>query len=85
MWRPHFFYVMIVIVVPLALEVWRFIAFLIISSPLMLNYCHKSLFCVTKIGEWGDGIMITHHLFLIKFTVHKPLSYLDLFTTSANE
>jgi hypothetical protein len=49
--------------VPLALEVGMIIAFLIISSPLMLNYCHKSLSYVTKKGVWGDGNMIMpHHL-----------------------
>ncbi len=42
--------VMIEITVPLALEIGKFIAFLIIYSPLMLNPYHKSLFYVTKKG-----------------------------------
>jgi hypothetical protein len=34
---------------PLVLEVGKMFAFLIISPPLMLKDCHKSLFYVTEI------------------------------------
>ena len=38
---------------PLALKLENIIAFLIISLPLMLNYCRKSLFYVTKKRDNG--------------------------------
>ena len=38
---------------PLALKLENIIAFLIISLPLMLNYCRKSLFCVAKKRDNG--------------------------------
>ena len=71
--------------IPLAYEMGKIIAFLIISSPLMLNYYHKSLFDVTKAGTWGSGSMIMHHYFLRKTTAYKLLSYHGLFLPSANE
>ncbi len=71
--------------VPQALEVGKIIPFQIFSLPLMLNYCHKSLFYVTKKGAWGGGIMIMHHFFLENIAAHKPISRRDLFLPSANE
>jgi len=38
--------------IPLALEIGKNLAFLIISLPLMLNICHKPIFYVTKNWSW---------------------------------
>ena len=62
-------------------KVGKFLEFLIIFSPLMLNYCHKSLFYVTEIQVWRGRRMIMPHYFQRKSGSHKPLAFNSLFPT----